>query len=146
MPQLTFPVTKEGLGVPVWVWLAPQAAIARQASGQSIPAPILARGLLDTGSNPSAVAPWVIQQLAITPATSGRTQTAAGLTQVDLYEVSLSITDPTRPSSPMLTHRSLLVSELRVTLQDTDVLIGLDVLLQCKLMLDGPGLLFTLDF
>jgi hypothetical protein len=45
-----------------------------------------------------------------------------------------------------LTFTDLLVTELAAQLPDADVLIGLDVLLTCKLILDGPGRTFTLDF
>jgi hypothetical protein len=40
----------------------------------------------------------------------------------------------------------MLVSELPTVLPDADVLVGLDVLLQLKFLLDGPAGQFTLDF
>jgi hypothetical protein len=46
----------------------------------------------------------------------------------------------------MLVEANLLVSELTATLPDADVLVGLDVRLGCRLLLDGPGRQFTLDF
>jgi hypothetical protein len=45
-----------------------------------------------------------------------------------------------------LTWPDLLVTELTTVLPDADDLIGLDVLLQCKLHLDGPARQFTLEF
>ncbi len=47
---------------------------------------------------------------------------------------------------PMLTRSNLLVMELIDPPQDIDVFIGLDILLVCRLLLDGPGGYFTLDF
>jgi hypothetical protein len=40
----------------------------------------------------------------------------------------------------------MLVTELATLLPDTDILIGLDVVLTCKLVVDGPGRSFTLEF
>ncbi len=39
-----------------------------------------------------------------------------------------------------------MVTELPAPLPDADVLVGLDLLLDCKLVLDGPGRWFTLEF
>lgn len=147
MASLTFAVTPAGLEVPVWVWLTRQAAIDLAVAGQQVPAPIRARGLLDTGSDLTAVAPWILQQLAAVVVRTTTTHTASGQVGVNLYEVSLTITDPTQPTgSPSLTRRDLTVSELTAHLPDADVLIGMDVILSCKLLVDGPARQFTLEF
>jgi predicted aspartyl protease len=146
MPQLTFPVISAGLAVPVLVGLPGGTTTGLVAAGQPIPPPVQARALVDTGSNVTAVAPWVLHQLAVPAATKTSTHTAGGLVKVKLYKVSVSITDPGRPGSPMLTEPDLLVMELTTALPDTDVLIGLDLLLGCRLLLDGPARRFTLDF
>jgi hypothetical protein len=146
MAHLIFPVTSAGLAVPVLIGLSGTEMAALQAAGASIPAPILARGLLDTGSGASAIAPWVVRQLGLAPLARTSTHTAGGRVPVDIYRVSLSIVDPSQPGSPTLVEADLVVSELTTALPDTDVLIGLDVLLGCRLLLDGPGRQFTLDF
>lgn len=146
MPSLTFPVTPDGLAVPVWIGLSGKAMVSLRAAGQAIPAPLMARGLLDTGSTVTAIAKWVFQGLSIPVAGTGMTQTAAGPVAVNLYEVSLGITDPNLPGAPMLTCPDLLASELAAGLPDVDVLVGLDVLLGCRLTLDGPARWFTLEF
>ncbi len=46
----------------------------------------------------------------------------------------------------MLTRGDLTVMELANPIPDVEVLIGLDILLDCRLLLDGPGRQFTLDF
>ena len=112
MPQLTFPVTAAGLAVPVLVGVDGKTTAALHAAGRPIPLPIGAPGLLDTCSDLTAIAPWVFQQLAIPPATTATTQTAAGPVIVRLYEVSLSIADPAQPGQFLLTEPALLVSEL----------------------------------
>ncbi len=117
------------------------------ASGQSVPPPLQARGQIDTGSDLTAVAASLLQALGATPATvTATTTTAGGKVKVRLFEVSLSITDPLQSPTAWLTEPDLLVTELATVLPTTDVLIGLDVLLTCKMALDGPARLFSMEF
>ena len=46
----------------------------------------------------------------------------------------------------MLTRSDLRVMELANPIPGVEVLIGLDILLDCRLLLDGPARQFTLDF
>ena len=82
--------------------------------------------MLDNGTDATAIAPHVFQTLGLKSGVSGRSQTAAG-------QVTLVLPD-------------LLVSELTATLPNIDALIGMDVLRQCLLVLDGPGQQFILGF
>jgi predicted aspartyl protease len=144
---LTFPVSPDGLIVPVWIGLSGQVLANLMAAGQAAPPPIAARGLIDTGSDVTAVDPSLLRALGATPATlTTTTTTASGQVRVRLFEVSLSITDPTQSLTAWLTEPNLLVTELPLTLPAVGVLVGLDVLLTCKLQLDGPARLFALDF
>jgi hypothetical protein len=145
MPKLAFPVTTAGLAVPVLIGLDGQTTTVLRSAGQPVRPPVLARGLLDTGSNITAIAASVLQQLGLAPTTTGTTQTVSGAVAVDLFTVSLSIADLSRPSNAWLTHADLLVMELAAILPDADVLIGLDLLLKCRLVLDGPPRQFTLE-
>jgi hypothetical protein len=97
--------------------------------------------LLDTGSNATALASSILRALPISSVRRASSQTASGLIEADLFEVSLSILN-----GDMLTIPSLIVSELATVLPDADVLIGLDVILTCKLLVDGPARQFTLEF
>jgi hypothetical protein len=146
MAQLTFPVTPSGLAVPVWIGLDGQTTANLVAAGKQVPAPVQARGLLDTGSNVTAAAPWILQQLAVPVASMSSTHTAGGQVSVRLYRVSLGITNSGVRGSPWLTEPDLLVMDLTTVLPDADVLLGLDVMLGCRLLLDGPARQFTLDF
>lgn len=74
------------------------------------------------------------------------THTAAGSVPVRLFRVSLSIPPAGNLAGPMLTRDDLLVMELIHPSPDVEVFIGLDILLDCRLLLDGPGGYFTLDF
>ena len=90
MPKLIFPIAPEGRLVPVL--LTPERAHLQTlaASGQSLPAPLACRGLIDTGSDLSGLAPHVVAALGIAPGKTVRTQTASGEVEVDLYDVSFS--------------------------------------------------------
>jgi len=101
---------------------------------------------LDTGSDVTVVASSLLKRLAIPIATVTATHTVAGQVKVNLFEISLAITEPAQPGSPWLTEPDLLIMELTTVLPDVDVLIGLDVLLRNKLLLDGPAGLFMLEF
>lgn len=65
---------------------------------------------------------------------------------VNVYEMSLSITDPATAGAPMSVHPYLTVTELPYPPAGLDVLIGLDVVLDCRLLIDGPTRTFTLEF
>jgi hypothetical protein len=143
---LRFPVAQAGLALPAYVGVDRQTAVAHLAASRLVPPVVPTRGLVDTASDLTAVAPWALQQLNVPVIHTIATQTAAGAVQVDVYSVSLSITDPNRAGSPMLTVPFLLVTALAATLPDADVLVGLNLLLQYKLVLDGPSKEFTLEF
>jgi hypothetical protein len=130
----------------VLIGLDGKTTTALLAAGQPIGPPVQVRGLLDTATSVTSVVAWVLQRLGLAPTSSATTQTASGVVPVRLFTVSLSITDPTLPASSWLTQSDLLVMELTTVLQDTDVLIGLDILLACKLILDGPARQFSLEF
>src|SRR5947208_15497898 len=103
MALLSFPVSQAGLALPVYVGVDQQTTAARLASTGLLPSLVPARGLIDTGADVTAVAPWVLQRLNVPVKYTVGTQTAAGPVQVNVYSVSLSITDPNRSGTPMLT-------------------------------------------
>src|SRR5262249_11385704 len=93
MPKLSFPVTKAGLVLPVWIGLDGATTSALVAAGKPVPPPVQGRGALDTGSNVTSVACWILQRLGVVPASTNVTHTAAGPLSVKLFDVSLGITD-----------------------------------------------------
>jgi hypothetical protein len=145
MAQLTFPIRARELHVDARVNLcAPELAMIL-GTGRSAPLPSVGCAELDTGSNASGISSAVIQQLALVSHTNSSTRGVGGSVPVKLYRVSLSLFDATQPTLPWFVIPDVEVMELpqHVTV---DVLIGMDVLLQCRLLLDGPGRQFTLDF
>ena len=141
----SYPVSADGLALEVMIGLPGNAFAPLVAAGQPVPAPILVRALIDTGSDVTCVAIRIPQQFGLIPIGPSKTQTVSGSLPVNLYEVSLSIPGVSAVTGPLLVLPQLLVMELAQTLQNVDVLIGLDVLLQCVLHVDGPGRQFSLS-
>ncbi|HEY7428400.1 MAG TPA: hypothetical protein VH682_29480 [Gemmataceae bacterium] len=124
-----------------------QTTTALVAVGQPVLAPILCRGLIDTGTDITSVASKVLRRLGLnTPTVQATTQTVRGSAPVDLFEVSVNVLDLGNPSRPKFVLPTLRIMELPTPLSNLDVLIGLDMLLRARLLLDGPGRIFTLDF
>jgi hypothetical protein len=145
MPQLRFPILPDGLIVDVLVNLEASVLLPLRAAGHSCP-PVEGKGVIDTASNVSGVSPGIVSQLALPPVGPPTTTTGiGGAVSVQLYRVSLHIRDAGAPNLPMFTLPSLLVMELPPG-PACDVLIGLDVLLHCKLTVDGPAGIFMIDF
>lgn len=146
MSQLTFPLQQNELRLTAVVSLEQPAMAALLAAGKPLPVPIWTTALIDTASNISAVTPDIVQKLGISSVGQTGTRTAGGPASVRLFYVSLSIPPAGNLPGPMLTRSNLLVMELIDPPTDVEVLIGLDILLDCRLLLDGPGGYFTLDF
>ncbi len=64
---------------------------------------------------------------------------------MNLYRASLHIMDKQQPGLPWLSQLSLVVMELTPGFP-FDVLIGMDILLTCKMLVDGPRRQFALEF
>lgn len=114
-------------------------------TGQLVPTSIEGKGLIDTGSDISAVSPSILQQLGVHVCGQTQTHAIGGMALVQLFKVSLFILDAAQPHLPWFTQTDLLVMELPTALP-VDVLIGMDVLMTCKTLLDGPARQFTLEF
>jgi hypothetical protein len=145
VPRLTFSFGPDGLLVPALVNLSAPALQALQAQGSPLPAHVRARGMLDSGSTLTAVAPWVLTTLNATPGRSTQTQTAAGSANVTFYRISFSIYQLLGGGS-LLSQVDWLVTSLAEDLADVDVLFGLDLLREIVLTVDGPAGQLTLDF
>ncbi len=146
MPHLTFPISPDGCALQILIGLHGKEMAALYAAGKPIPNPVWVRGLVDSGTDITCVAPRVMHQLGLVIAGSTSTQTAGGSVNVNLFDVSLTITDPAKPSTHTLVREHLVIMELLHALPTFEALIGMDVLAQCLLILDGPGQQFTLAF
>jgi hypothetical protein len=146
MPQLTFPIPADELRLNVVLGHNRKALKAILAAGQSIPKPLWASAVIDTGSNITCANSTVLQQLGLSLFGQSASQTVGGMRAVNLFEISLSTPPPGNVAGPMLTRSDLIVMELPVPIAGVDVLIGMDLLLNYKLMVDGPVRQFALDF
>jgi hypothetical protein len=144
MPTLTFPVQKDGLVVGVMIGMDSANCQALQQSGQPIPRPILVQGIMDTGTDATAVAHRLIHALGLPLYGSAQTSTAAGQVNVGVYEISLSIVPP--GGAAQFTDPRLVATELIYAAPGIEVLVGLDVILQGILHVDGPGGTFSFTF
>jgi|GEM_PF-2008146 len=145
MPKLVFPVVADGLLVDVLIGLDSALILAQVAAGQPIAVPVRACGEIDMGSNVSAISAAILQRLGIPIQYQTTTQTASGSLAVNVARVSLGVCDFGNPTGPELVEPTLSVMELPTPLGKVEVLIGLDFLLGCKFMLDGPARLFSLE-
>jgi hypothetical protein len=146
MPHFTFPITKDGYALDVLIGLRTTDALALHAAGQPIPPPLHAHALLDTASDRTAVAQRLLQQMGLAHLGPIQTQTAAGTVTVLRYQISLSVPNPTGARTPMLTRSEWPATEFLHAPPHIDVLIGLDLINECLLIIDGPGGHFTLGF
>ncbi|MGH7224753.1 MAG: hypothetical protein ACRELF_16140, partial [Gemmataceae bacterium] len=139
MAKLTFPIQPDGLICNVMIGLDGKAATALVAAGQPVLAPILCRGLIDTGSDITCVAPAVLRRLGLSvPVAKSKTSTTTGSAPVDLFETSVNVLDLRNVSGPKLILPVVVVMEIPSPFPNLDVMIGLDVLLTARLFLDGP--------
>jgi hypothetical protein len=139
-------VQPDGLIIGVMIGVSGARARDLLAAGQAVPRPLLVRGVIDTGTDATALAPRIAQALGVPLAGNAITHTAAGPVHVPYYEVSLSLL-PSPVASPFFTDPLLIVTELHQALPaHIEVLVGLNVLLQLTLLLDGPGRTFTLSY
>ena len=145
MPRLTFPFVPDGLLVPSLIGLGAPAMQSLQAQGAALPGPVQARGMFDSGTTVTAVAPWVLSALNATPGAATQTRTAAGTVNVHFYQVSFTIYNLASGGSS-LTRPDWIVTNLILDLDDVDVLFGLDLLHEIVQTVDGPRDFFTLDF
>ena len=146
MRKFTFAAGKNGLMVPVFVGLDGDTTAQLFAKSLPITSPVGARGNIDTGSTVTAVSPWVFQRLGIPALHLRTTQTASGPAAVRIFSVSIGIRESLQPGAAAYTASTVLVMELPKDLADEDVLIGLDVLRELNLLLEGPAKTFSLIF
>jgi hypothetical protein len=147
MARLIYPSDPNGLLVDVLVGLSGLATSTRIAAGRSITPPLPARGLIDAGTDVTAVNASLLQKLKVSASYQRTTHTISGQVSAQMFVVSLGITDLGDPAAPELVEADLTVMELVNALPQTiEVLIGLDVLRGCKFQLDGPAGWFSLEF
>jgi hypothetical protein len=147
MQELKFPIVPDGMICDALIGLNGQTITALVSAHQAISPPVPCRGLIDTGSDITCVGSSVLRKLGlITPIAKTTTTTTSGTVPADLFEVSLSVLNLASSQGSTLVFANLLVMELLGLIPKLHVLIGLDVLLTTRLLLDGPNKEFSLEF
>jgi hypothetical protein len=146
MPYLNFPTSPDGPALQILVGVDGNRTTALHQAGSPIPRPLQVRALIDTGSDVTAVAPTILQQVGTPLLRGAPTLTAGGTVPVRLFEVSLNVFGPAGAAGPMFVKPTLVVTELAAALPNIEVLIGQDVLAECLFLLDGPRGHFLLGF
>jgi hypothetical protein len=146
MPYLTLPTSGPGepaLDVRVGVSVA-QAALLT-GSGQTVPQPVVARALLDTGASTTCVEPGVLGPLNLLPRGIAfvHTPTTGGAPHLaQQFDVSVTLGDPAQP----YTLPDLPVIEALLAGRGLQLLLGRDVLAHCLFVYDGRAGRFSLAF
>ncbi|HEY7158609.1 MAG TPA: aspartyl protease family protein [Gemmataceae bacterium] len=147
MPQrITFPIDPDGLALDVQIGLPAAMLQARLTQGQPLPPAITVRALIDTGADATSVAPDVLNRLGLVSSGQVRMTTASSTLLVDRYEISLSIFGPAGVAGPALVRPLWNITSFSQSLPGIEALIGMDLIRQIVLTIDGPGGLFTLEF
>jgi hypothetical protein len=144
MPQLSFPFDRNGMMVDVLLSCGGDRLKQLLDQNAPVPAPVWARGMIDTGTNVSAVSLTLLRQLGIEGGKEVKSEGIGGEFVTRSYEVSLTIADKAAPAGP--TYSPPDVSVIHLDAAGVDVLIGLDLLMACRLVIDGRAGLFTLEF
>ena len=142
---MTVTFTPDDIRLPVFVGWSGRAVAAALAAGAPVPKPVVVTAILDTAANATSVSAHVVQQLGLAVARTSRSHTAAGTVVVNVYEAAIGLPTDAGLAVPVMLHPQLEVSELKAPPAGADVLLGLDVLLNCVTHIDGPALTFTLD-
>lgn len=146
MAKLIFPTNPNGLAVTVVIGLDGATTADLYSAGLPIPMPVTQPGVVDCGSTLTAVAPWILKRLGLTRGIPATTQTMGGLVAVSLFSVSLTIRDPQQPGAPEFTLPTTWVQDMADPLPDVHVLVGLNVLLECNFLIEGPLQRFSFEF
>jgi hypothetical protein len=146
MPTMTFPIHPDGLCVPALIGHDHDQLQAIQASGSPLPMPLRVRAIFDTGANFTSVSPSFLTTLGLVSTGSSRTQTASGMASVQFYVISLTVYDPANAGGQTLFRSRWGVTKLPQDLPDMDVIIGINLINQIILHVDGPVGKFSLTF
>jgi len=145
VPHLTLQLSPSGPLLDILVGVSQPRQDALKKAGITVPTPVQARLLVDTGASGTAVDTGILNQLKLTPTgamTIHTPSTGAAGHQVNQYDVSLLI------PHQMLTRQfhALAVGECSLrTTQGIDGLLGRDILEHCLFIYSGPDKAYILS-
>jgi predicted aspartyl protease len=127
-----------GPRVQVTIGLTDAASQALTASGGTVPTPVSAQALIDTGASGSVITKHLAEQLGLQPVGTRLVNTASGVNvQTTAYAVRLSL-------SPEVYFETTATEAEEIRAQGLDVLIGRDVLSRAVFVYIGYMNQFTI--
>lgn len=147
MTHFTNNITIQGPLLTVMVGISVPRQQAMAAAGLTLPLPVRAQMLIDTGASHTSLCKTIIQALSLTPTGSIPILTPSTGTiphQVSTYDVLLAVMGVTPQDVHLLPTWS--VSECDFTGQGISGLIGRDILARGRLTYSGPDATYFLSF
>ncbi len=146
MPHLTLPIGAGGPVLEFFVGVSSPRADALRLAGQTVPPPILVRGLIDTGASCTCIDPAILQSLGVV--STGTVPTHTPSTQIGAPHIANQFDISMILQHPKLSWQFHAVPVLESSLshQGIQALIGRDILANCLLSYDGQACIFSLAF
>jgi hypothetical protein len=148
MPRLSGSLQPTGALVAVEVGLTRFDILNLRKAGRPIPAPVSLQTLLDTGAECSCVDRHALASLALPLRLIGLANMPAigGLVPTTEYNAKLTIIHPSGDPQLNLVIPAVSLAEVPLGSLGYEVLIGRDVLAQCRFLYDGPRSRFRLSY
>lgn len=149
MPVISGPLSSEGAITGNIVFVPPKSVAAALALSGAVAAPVRFRALIDPGAGVTCAARGFFLKMGLRTPTgtsllhtggTGGVPTSSHHFDVDVVYV------PAGSSPPVVIASGVRVSELDLTGQPVDVIIGRDVLDRCLFVYDGAARTWTLGF
>jgi len=148
MPIISDVLQPQGALVDIQVGMSAASALALRLALRSVPSPVSARAVLDSGAEITCVDQKIIQSLGLPwgGATLINLPAHGGLTISAQHDVSLIIVHPSSNAAANLVIRNLAVLEVQLAALGYEALIGRDILANCRFLYDGPRQRFRLRY
>lgn len=146
MPSINLVIAPQGPIATLYIGVSRPKSEALKKAGQTVPDPVAAQLLIDTGASCTCLDPWIIQKLQLTP--SGQIEIHTPSTTENnahachQYDVTLTIPHPGLHRN----FNAIPVLESNFKHQGIDGLMGRDILSRCLFIYNGELKIHTLSF
>lgn len=149
MPFLDAQIGPDGPVISVAIGFSGPRSAFLQASGGTIPTPVMVRALVDTGASGTAIDSSVVTALGLAPTGSipVHTPSTQGVPHYcNQYDISLWFLQSPPQSTAHNMALTMPVIETDFTGQNFRALLGRDILARCTMFYHGPGGLVTISY